>query len=181
MKIHPQNQKRLVRISELVTLRDDLLDTQRMLAGKANAYGFAMRVPENLQKVVQLTEWIKTHLSPVSLLTKLCTSALERLRKMKTTSHWAKKLLLATEAVVFWVKASYDLASTGNILGLAKFSSSLILKAATLLNLSLAEKLQHAMDALWKASLEFHELSFLVIKDIDREVKGLSLNHASEA
>jgi len=56
-------QQKLIRISELVTLRDDLQAAQRENAGTANAIGFAMRVPErNLSYIEKVSGYKRVYI-----------------------------------------------------------------------------------------------------------------------
>ena len=177
MSGHIEQQQTWARISELVTLRDDVQAAERTFAGKANALGFAMRVPERNRKYLNVVEWVKASLSPISLLTKSFTTVLERLRSSKTTTRTAKKLQKITEQVVFWggvlnglTKAMTATTPCGAVLAVANVEASLLLKAMKLRKLDRIEALETAMDYYWNASLEFRRLCPAVVVELNSEI-----------
>jgi len=110
-------------------------------------------------------------------LTKVFTTGLARLRKKKTTSENVKRLLLATEAVVFWGKMAYDIVKTTGAapLVVADVTASLLLKAAEIRSFNEEEKLKLAMDKYWAAAQDFQRCCPGVIDEINREVQLLQL------
>lgn len=173
MNRQTDQQQILIRISDLVTFRDNLQTLERELAGKANALGFAMRVPEHAQKYINIAEWVKASLNPLSTLVKSWSSLLKRLRGRKKTSQNMKKFLLSVEAILFWSKIAYDLVTTGTPLGMANITFSLALKAAQLYSISREEALKKAMDHFWNASIEVRRYCPVVIAELNREIDAL--------
>lgn len=166
-----------VQVSELITLRDDIRAAGQMLAGRANALGFAMRVPEHTQRHLRIVGWVKASLSPFSLLTQSFTTVLQRLRETKTTTTTTKRLMKATEELVFWGSVLDGLAKVitattplGAAFRAADVAGSLALKAKELSNLDKIAAIQKAMDYYWDAAQRYQRLCPLVVTELNREI-----------
>jgi len=177
MNAKNSQKEHLIRISELITLRDDILNAERALAGIANKRGFEMGVQERRLRGQNKFEWVHACLNPVSLLTKSLTAVLEHYRKQKTVTPSSKKLLKVTEKLVFWGSVLHGLTKValattpiGALLQVADVEASLVLKAMELRKLERIEALAEAMDNFWNASLEFKKLSPVVVGELNREI-----------
>jgi hypothetical protein len=176
MESQLDQQERLKQISEWVTLRDDLQFAVQYYAGRANALGFAMRVPERNLRYVKILEWVKACLSPFSLVVKSFTTVLEQLRKMKSTKPNTRRLLTEIEDMLFIGKLAYDIATAGTTpTGAAGVAATLMLKTASVLNLEKTERLKRIMDHFWTKSENLQRHYPLVLVELDSEIDALKV------
>jgi len=166
-----------IRVSELITLRDDIQNAEREFAGRANSLGFAMRVTERRLRHIRIVSWVKASLNPVSLLTKSFTAVLEKIRGQKTITLSTKRLIKVTEEVVFWssvlnglTKAFTATIPLGALFLVADVEASLTLKAMKLRNLDKIEAIEEAMECFWNASLKYKRLCPVVVEELNYEI-----------
>lgn len=175
MNSNIEQQKRLVRISHLVTKRDDLMDSIRHYHGLSNAFGFRVTATERTSRTINRTEWVLASLSPVGLLMKSLVKILESARNANYTSPRSKRLVLAVEAMVFWGKVAFDVASTGTVVGFFKTSGALMLKALELQNRSDEEVFRLVMDGFYQAALEFEAEARFLVYELTREINRMKV------
>jgi hypothetical protein len=180
MNRYIDQQQTMTKISELVTLRDNLQASARDLAGKANFYGYKMRGLEHNRKYMNIADWVNASLSPFGLLTKSLTTFSDRLRGLKTTTSATRKLLKIMEELVFWGHVLDDLTTAiaattpwGAVLHTANVEVSLILKATKLRNLEKFDAWKTSMDYFWNTSLEFQRLCPVAVAELNREINEL--------
>jgi hypothetical protein len=168
-------EERYQRISQLITLRDNLLEMERELAGRANYHGFRMHVPETVNAGAHKIAFAKACMSPKGILKYQLGKILEHWRKQNRTSAKHKRLLLAVEAMFFWADVAYQLATTVGLpyIKLAGVSTDLTLKATQLLSQSRAAAIQMSMDHFWSESQHFRRMHRTIIKEVDNEIHAL--------
>lgn len=166
------NEDQYKKISERISLRDDLLGFERELAGKANSYGLQMHLPEKFDAAAVKIDFVKSCMSPKSLLKHKLNQLLEGLRTRKTTSDRGKQILLSVEAMTFWGDLAYELATSvgAPYAKLAGASADLILKATHILSRDKSAALQKTMDQFWSEAQQFRRMHTHAVNEIDREI-----------
>ena len=177
MNVRTTQEDSRIQVSELITLRDDIQNAERELAGKANALGYSLDVKERRLRHLKIVSWVQASLNPVSLLTKSLTAVLEQIRGRKTSAPLTRKLVKVTEEMVFWgsvlnglTKAAAATNPLGAILLVTDVEASLTLKAMELRKLGQIEATEKAMEYFWNASLEFKRISPVVMEELNREI-----------
>lgn len=168
-------EERYQRISQLITLRDNLLEMERELAGRANYHGFRMHVPETVNAGAHKIAFAKACMSPTGILKYQLGKVLEHWRKQNRTSAKHKRLLLAVEAMFFWADVAYQLATTVGLpyIKLAGVSTDITLKAAQILSQGRAEAIEMSMEKFWSEAKYYRRMHASIIKELDSEINAL--------
>jgi len=171
----------LERISNLVQLRDNLMASERILAGRANAAGMAMRVPEKKARRAEIASWVQAGISsPGDMLMKSLTTALEHFSRKDDVTPAVRKLAETTEEMVYWGKMLQLLAkgvAATTPIGLAAVSvsagASWAIKTTRLKAVAEAERLETVMEHFWQCAMEYKRQVPVAVADLNRELMQL--------
>jgi len=172
---------RLDEVARLIDLRDSLIAAERAWAGRANAAGMAMRVPEAKARHAEIAAWVQAGIgAPSDLLMKSLTTALEHFRKKPDVSPVLARLAETTEELAFWgkmlqtlAKGAIALTPAGLALAVGSAGASWAIKARRLHAMQESERLHAAMERFWQVAMDFRRQVPGVVAELNREITRL--------